>query len=227
MASASKDASLPASEDMDLGEGSFGRRYRPLENGKMANLRLKAAELDEPTRLAKLGQIRKSAEEYEGMLITEMIKSMRQSPFVKTPGSDTYSEIAEKPFTAALTAAGGLGLAQTIVTQVAAQEGLGETLAAHPEVMGPHYRQRLAPSQMTRPGPRAAAGKPADADAAASQGAAETTGAAAASTEAAGNSDAAEIAQSEAAATHAAIAAEAAALGAADSANAASQQTSG
>jgi Rod binding domain-containing protein len=139
-----------------MGPGSFGRRYRPLENGKMANLGLKSAELDEAARLSKLSQIKKSAEEYEGMLLAEMIKSMRQTPFAKTPGGETYSEIAEKPFTAALTAAGGLGLAQAIVTQVAAQEGLGETLAAHPEVMGPGWRQRLAPSQMTRPGPKAA-----------------------------------------------------------------------
>jgi hypothetical protein len=53
-----------------------------------------------------------------------------------------------------LTAAGGLGLSQTIVTQVAAQEGLGETLAEHPEIMGPRFRSRLAPNLMTRSGLR-------------------------------------------------------------------------
>jgi Rod binding domain-containing protein len=138
-----------------VGPGAFGRRYRPLDNGRIVEARLKTSEMTEEQRLGQLAQIRKSAEEYEGMLIAEMIKSMRQSPFVKTPGGDTYAEIAEKPFTAALTAAGGLGLAQTIITQVASQEGLGDTLDAHPEVMGPRYRARLSPSQMRKPGPRA------------------------------------------------------------------------
>jgi Rod binding domain-containing protein len=141
----------------DLPAGSYGRRYRPLENGRMADASLGVKDLSEEQKLGKLKQIKESAEEYEGFLIAEMIKSMRQSPFVKTPGGDTYSEIAEKPFTAALTAAGGLGLSQTIVNQVASQEGLADVLAARPEVMGPNWRQRLAPSQMTKPGPRLAA----------------------------------------------------------------------
>ncbi|MDR1309070.1 MAG: hypothetical protein LBL95_04130, partial [Deltaproteobacteria bacterium] len=111
--------------------------------------------MSDEQKISKLKQIKESAEEYEGFLIAEMIKNMRQSPFAKTPGSDTYSEIAEKPFTAALTQAGGLGLAQTIVNQVASQEGLDGVLAEHPEVMGPHWRQRLAPSQMPKPGPKA------------------------------------------------------------------------
>lgn len=149
---AAQGASQGPAQELELGAGSFGRRYRPLESGKMADSKLKASGLDEATKLSKLSQIKKSAEEYEGMLIAEMIKSMRQSPFAKTPGSETYSEIAEKPFTAALTAAGGLGLSQLIITQVAAQEGLGETLAAHPEAMGPHFRQRLSPSQMSKSG---------------------------------------------------------------------------
>jgi Rod binding domain-containing protein len=107
-------------------------------------------------KVAKLKDLRKSAEDYEGMLMAEMIKSMRQSAFADTPGSETYSEIAERPFTAAITAAGGLGLAETIVSQVAAQEGLDDVLAASPEVMGPNWRQRLSPSQMPKPGPRPA-----------------------------------------------------------------------
>jgi hypothetical protein len=80
-----------------------------------------------------------------------MIKQMRQKPMAKTPGSDTLSEIAEKPFTAALAAAGGLGLADTIVEDVASQEGLAATLAEHPEVMGPNWRQRIAPSRLYKP----------------------------------------------------------------------------
>ncbi|MDR0620344.1 MAG: hypothetical protein LBJ61_00455 [Deltaproteobacteria bacterium] len=138
----------------DLPPGSYGRRYRPLDNGKLADASQRLNGLSEEQKLSKLKQIKESAEEYEGFLIAEMIKNMRQSPFVKTAGNDTYSEIAEKPFTAALTKAGGLGLSQTIVNQVAAQEGLGDVLSNHPEVMGPNWRQRLAPSQMPKPGPK-------------------------------------------------------------------------
>ncbi|MDR2368583.1 MAG: hypothetical protein LBF58_10850 [Deltaproteobacteria bacterium] len=138
----------------DLPEGAYGRRYRPLDNGKLADASQRLNGLSEEEKIGKLKQIKESAEEYEGFLIAEMIKNMRQSPFVKTAGSDTYSEIAEKPFTAALTKAGGLGLSQTIVTQVAAQEGLGDVLASHPEVMGPNWRQRLAPSQMPKAAPK-------------------------------------------------------------------------
>jgi Rod binding domain-containing protein len=142
----------------DLPAGAYGRRYRPLENGRMADVSQKLKGMSEEQKISKLKQIKESAEEYEGFLINEMIKNMRQSPFVKTPGSDTYSEIAEKPFTAALTKAGGLGLSQTIVNQVAAQEGLADVLTSHPEVMGPNWRQRLAPSQMPKAAPRLMAG---------------------------------------------------------------------
>jgi Rod binding domain-containing protein len=125
----------------------------------MADARQKLGGMTEEQKLFKLKQIKESAEEYEGFLLNEMIKNMRQSPFVKTAGSDTYSEIAEKPFTAALTKAGGLGLSQTIVNQVAAQEGLGDVLANHPEAMGPNWRQRLAPSLMPKPGPKYGTGR--------------------------------------------------------------------
>ncbi|MDR1036775.1 MAG: hypothetical protein LBT40_09425 [Deltaproteobacteria bacterium] len=107
--------------------------------------------MSEEERVAKLRKIRESAQEYEGLLMAEMIKQMRQKPMAKTPGSETLSEIAEKPFTAALTAAGGLGLADKIVEDVAAQEGLAATLADHPEVMGPNWRQRIAPSRLYKP----------------------------------------------------------------------------
>jgi Rod binding domain-containing protein len=130
-----------------------------LDNGKVADASQKVKNLSEEQKIGKLRQIRESAEEYEGFLIAEMIKSARQSAFVKTPGGDTYSEIAEKPFTAALTKAGGLGLSQTIVTQVASQEGLGDILNDHPEVMGPKWRHRLAPSQMPKPGPKLGGGQ--------------------------------------------------------------------
>ncbi|MDR2443558.1 MAG: hypothetical protein LBE31_08575 [Deltaproteobacteria bacterium] len=142
-------------EESLLGESqkSFGRRYRSIDNNRIIDSVRENNKLTLEQKISKLTQIKKSAEEYEGMLINEMIKSMRQSAFVKTPGSDTYSEIAEKPFTAALTAAGGLGLSQTIVTQVAAQEGLSDVLTEHPQVMGPNYRQRLSPSLMPKASP--------------------------------------------------------------------------
>jgi Rod binding domain-containing protein len=104
--------------------------------------------MSEAQKVAKLEKIRDSAKEYEGMLLNEMIKSMRQSPLVKTPGSDTYSEIAEKPFTAAITAAGGLGLADRIIEDVARQEGLLGTLSEHPEIMGPNWNPKISPSRM-------------------------------------------------------------------------------
>ncbi|MDR2200118.1 MAG: hypothetical protein LBR53_11850 [Deltaproteobacteria bacterium] len=107
--------------------------------------------LSEEQQIAKLQKIRESAQEYEGMLMNELIKSMRQNPLTKTPGSDTYSEIAEKPFTAALTAAGGLGLADRIVEDVARQEGLTETLERHPEIMGPNWNPKISPSRMYKP----------------------------------------------------------------------------
>jgi Rod binding domain-containing protein len=107
--------------------------------------------LSEDEKVAKLRKIRESAQEYEGLLMAEMIKMMRQKPMAKTPGSDTLSEIAEKPFTAALAAAGGLGLADKIVEDVASQEGLAGTLSDHPEIMGPNWRQRIAPSRLYKP----------------------------------------------------------------------------
>jgi Rod binding domain-containing protein len=112
--------------------------------------RNKGANLTEEEKIGQLKKIKKSAEDYEGLLLKEMIKSLRQSPLAKTPGSETYSEIAEKPFTAAITAAGGLGLAEKIVDDVARQEGLTETLRDHPEIMGPNYRPKISPNRMRK-----------------------------------------------------------------------------
>ncbi|MDR2459708.1 MAG: hypothetical protein LBE38_02835 [Deltaproteobacteria bacterium] len=127
----------------EANEGSASGRYEPLSY-RIAH---SGGNLSEEEQLAKLQKIRDSAREYEGLLMAEMIKAMRQSPFSEEPGSDTYAEIAEKPFTAALTKAGGLGLADKIVEDVAAQEGLSGVLAAHPEVMGPNWKMRIAPSR--------------------------------------------------------------------------------
>jgi hypothetical protein len=117
-----------------------------------ASLRDQSQSLTEEEKIGQLKKIKKAAEDYEGLLMKEMIKSVRQSPLVKTAGSETYSEIAEKPFTAALTAAGGLGLAEKIVSDVARQEGLTDTLKAHPEIMGPNYRPKISPN-LTRKAP--------------------------------------------------------------------------
>jgi Rod binding domain-containing protein len=155
-------SSQKAQQQAQVAPLSVGRRYRPLENGRLTESSIKVKNLTEEQKLRQLKKIKDSAEEYEGLLLKEMIKSMRQSPFAKTPGSETYSEIAEKPFTAALTAAGGLGLAQTIISQVAAQEGLQETLAKNSSIMGPNWRQRLSPSQMPKSGPKANFNKPID-----------------------------------------------------------------
>jgi Rod binding domain-containing protein len=131
-------------------------RYLGRKNPVSGSLiRNKSADLTEEEKIGQLKKIKKSAEDYEGLLMKEMIKSIRQNPLVKTAGSETYSEIAEKPFTAALTAAGGLGLAEKIVSDVARQEGLMDTLNEHPEIMGPNYRPKIAPSRMRKaPGGR-------------------------------------------------------------------------
>jgi Rod binding domain-containing protein len=126
-------------------------RYLGRKNPEAGRLiKNKSADLTEEEKIGQLKKIKKSAEDYEGLLLKEMIKNLRQSPLAKTTGSETYSEIAEKPFTAAITAAGGLGLAEKIVSDVARQEGLSETLSEHPEIMGPKYRAKIAPSRMRK-----------------------------------------------------------------------------
>jgi Rod binding domain-containing protein len=132
------------------GQRAMGRYFGRKTQGAAASLRNKGSDLTEEEKIGQLKKIKQSAEDYEGLLMKEMIKSLRQSPFVKTAGSETYSEIAEKPFTAALTAAGGLGLSEKIVADVARQEGLTETLKEHPEIMGPNYRAKISPSRMRK-----------------------------------------------------------------------------
>ena len=91
-------------------------------------------------QIKKLGGMRKSAVEYESFFVDNLVKEMRQSPLAKTAGGETFSDIAEQPFRDFLSQAGGLGLADTIVGQLARQEGLEQTLSEHPEVMGPKWR---------------------------------------------------------------------------------------
>jgi Rod binding domain-containing protein len=108
------------------------------------------AGLDLPERLEKLAQIRKSATDYEAIFVDQLVKLMRPSPLAQTPGGETFSEIAEQPFRDFLSRAGGLGLSGAIVSQIARQEGLEETLREHPEVMGPGWRLKIPPSLMKK-----------------------------------------------------------------------------
>jgi hypothetical protein len=103
----------------------------------------RSAALSLPERLQKLAQIKKSATEYESLFVDQLVKLMRPSPLAHTPGGDTFSELAEQPFRDYLSRAGGLGLANTIVNQIARQEGLEQTLQEHPEVMGPTWRPTI------------------------------------------------------------------------------------
>ena len=78
-------------------------------------------------QVEQLRKIRKSSIEYESVLLDQLVKQMRQSPLAKTPGGDTFSDIAEQPFRDFLSQAGGLGLADSITSQVARQRGLDQT----------------------------------------------------------------------------------------------------
>ncbi|MDR1045755.1 MAG: hypothetical protein LBP33_11675 [Candidatus Adiutrix sp.] len=109
------------------------------------------AQLTAEERIQKLGRIRKSAVEYEAVFVDQLVKQMRQSPLAKTPGGDTFSDLAEQPFRDYLSRAGGLGLADTIVGQVARQEGLEQTLHDYPGIMGPNWQAKIAPSRMDKP----------------------------------------------------------------------------
>lgn len=101
-------------------------------------------------RLDKLTKIRKSAVQYESLFVDHLVKQMRQSPLANMPGGETLNDIAEQPFRDFLSQAGGLGLADTIVDQVARQEGLDDTLKEHPEVMGPNWHPNIPPNRMNK-----------------------------------------------------------------------------
>lgn len=101
-------------------------------------------------QVQQLSKIRKSAIEYEAVLMDQMVKQMRQSPLTKTPGGDTFSDIAEEPFRNFLSQAGGLGLADSITSQIARQQGLEQTLQEYPEIMGPGWRPSIPPNLMKK-----------------------------------------------------------------------------
>ncbi len=113
--------------------------------------RAQNSELSPAEQVQKLKKIRKSATEYESVFVDQLVKQMRPKPVSETAGSDTFSDIAEQPFRDFLSQAGGLGLADQIVGQVARQEGLEQTLQEHPEIMGPNWRPSVPPNLMKKP----------------------------------------------------------------------------
>ena len=145
-------AELRKGGDMDLGRLLAGqleesRSLRERATGrhvpKASARQSRSAGLSLPERLQKLAQIKKSATDYEAIFIDQLVKQMRPSPLAHTPGGDTFSELAEQPFRDFLSQAGGLGLANNMVGQIARQEGLEQTLHEHPEVMGPTWRPTI------------------------------------------------------------------------------------
>lgn len=138
-----------------LNEGEKSASIRQRYMGGRPVLTAKASQdkkIDVPVeeQIEQLGQIRKSAVEYESFFIDHLVKQMRQSPLAKTPGGDTFSDIAEQPFRDFLSQAGGLGLADTIVQQVARQEGLEQTLHEYPGIMGSNWRPDIAPNLLKK-----------------------------------------------------------------------------
>ncbi len=109
------------------------------------------SQLSPEEQVEKLGKIRKSAIEYESVFVDQLVKQMRQSPLAKTPGGDTFSDIAEQPFRDFLSQNGGLGLSDSIVGQVARQEGLEQTLQQNPGIMGPNWRPTIPQALMLKP----------------------------------------------------------------------------
>lgn len=130
---------------------SIRQRYmggRPVLTAKASQDKKTYVPVEE--QIAQLGQIRKSAVEYESFFVDHLVKQMRQSPLAKTPGGDTFSDIAEQPFRDFLSQAGGLGLADTIVQQVARQEGLEQTLHEYPGIMSSNWRPDIAPNMLKK-----------------------------------------------------------------------------
>lgn len=147
-----KGESLNFGQMMAEEEGGAQSLRRRFGSGRVAPSprRAQNSMLTPGEQVEKLAKIRNSAVEYESVFVDQLVKQMRQSPLAKTPGGDTFSDIAEQPFRDFLSQAGGLGLADVIVTRIANEEGLEDTLRAHPEIMRPGYQQKLSPSQLTK-----------------------------------------------------------------------------
>ncbi len=119
---------------------------------KASDSQVRNSQLSLEERVDKLKKIRQSAVQYESVFVDHLVKQMRQSPLTKTPGGDTFSDIAEQPFRDFLSQAGGVGLADTIVGQVARQEGLEQTLHEYPDIMGPNWRPAIPKNLMHKSG---------------------------------------------------------------------------
>ncbi len=140
---------------MDVGGMLEGKRtIREQYRGKGPAPSARAAQnstLSPEEQVEKLAKIRKSSVEYEAVFVDQLVKQMRQSPLAKTPGGDTFSDIAEQPFRDFLSRNGGVGLADSIVGQIARQEGLEQTLHDNPGIMGPNWRPTVPKNLMYKP----------------------------------------------------------------------------
>lgn len=144
---------ISGTSNPESGEQQNEAARQPLARGmKSVSKAGKSRKSDLPVeeQVAQLSKIRKSAMEYESVLMDQFVKQMRQSPLAKTPGGDTFSDIAEQPFRDFLSQAGGLGLADSITAQVARQQGLEQTLQDYPEIMGPGWQPTIPPNLMKK-----------------------------------------------------------------------------
>ncbi len=126
-------------------EASLRNRYvngRP-ENG--AHL-VRQSDLSEAEQIEALKKVKKAAGDYEAVFMEELVKAMKQKPMAEAPGGDAMLDVAQDPFKGFLAQAGGLGLADAIIGQVARQEGLEQTLQKHPDIMGPGWQMKIPES---------------------------------------------------------------------------------
>jgi len=78
------------------------------------------------------GQLRKLAQEFEALLITQMLKTMRESSGESWLGTGedqagtTMVEVAEQQLARALAAQGGLGLADLVLSGLGSEQGESE-----------------------------------------------------------------------------------------------------
>lgn len=124
---------------------------KELKNGRPGGFLKPASAEPRPDELAKLEKIKRAAVDYESFFVQKMIEAMRLSPLAEVPGGRVYLELAEKSLAGHLAQAGGLGLAEKIITQVARQEGLEAPLSQRPDILGPGREIRLPASHMIKP----------------------------------------------------------------------------
>ena len=101
-------------------------------------------------QLGLLSKAQAAAKQYEAHFMNNLTKEMFKAPMGDMPGGETYRDIAMEPLRDYLSEAGGLGLADDIVNQIARQEGLERTLQQYPEVMGPNWQPRTPQNLMRK-----------------------------------------------------------------------------